>query len=333
MPVIFKYICICIGLAIYSILRAMNLLLAIICVVLFSLTVPFTRMAALEATPEVVTLLRLIGAGAVCLLLALRDGWVPPRNIRPQLLATSFGAVIGFSTLMAFAMRQVPGSHGAIALAALPAVTAAYASLRDRRNPGMLFWLFAVAGTVLSFGFFFTLSTGSLMAGDALLGLAVIAGAFGYVEGGRLSRLHGGRRVMSWAILLSLPIALPLALLLFPASIFRADVFSLPGWFAVAYLALVSQSTGMFLWYRVLARGPMEKVALVQLLQPFFTLLASIYLLQETVSLAAWIIALLVAVCIFGASSAKSRTAPTGITGLDCTRVRERPDGSADITG
>lgn len=290
----------------------MNLLLAIVCVVLFSLTVPFTRLAALEAAPEVVTLLRLLGAGIVCLLLALRDGWIPPKNIWPQLLFTSFGAVIGFATLTAFAMREVPGSHGAIALAALPAVTAAYASLRDRHNPGMLFWLFALVGTVLSFGFFFTLSVGSLVAGDALLGLAVIAATFGYVEGGRLSRLYGGRRVMSWAVLLTLPIALPTALLWFPASIFRAEAFSPPGWFAMAYLALVSQSTGMFLWYRVLARGPMEKVALAQLLQPFFTLLASIYLLRETVSWSAWLIALLVAGCIFGANSARNRPAAAG---------------------
>jgi drug/metabolite transporter (DMT)-like permease len=176
----------------------------------------------------------------------------------------------------------------------------------------MLFWLFALVGTVLSFGFFFTLSVGSLVAGDALLGLAVIAATFGYVEGGRLSRLYGGRRVMSWAVLLTLPIALPTALLWFPASIFRAEAFSPPGWFAMAYLALVSQSTGMFLWYRVLARGPMEKVALAQLLQPFFTLLASIYLLRETVSWSAWLIALLVAGCIFGANSARNRPAAAG---------------------
>lgn len=303
----------------------MNLFLAIVCAVLFSLTVPFTRLAALEAAPEVVTLLRLIGAGVVCLLLALRDGWIPPRNIWPQLLFTSFGAVVGFATLMAFAMREVPGSHGAIALASLPAVTAAYASLRDRNNPGMLFWLFALAGTALSFGFFFTLSADSLVGGDVLLGLAVITAAFGYVEGGRLSRVHGGRRVMSWAVLLTLPIAVPVALLGFPASIFRVDAFSPPGWFAMAYLALVSQSTGMFLWYRVLARGPMEKVALAQLLQPFFTLLASIYLLQEAVSWQAWVIALLVAVCIFGANGVKSGPAPVKITGPDrvpCGNVR-----------
>lgn len=287
-------------------LRAMNLMLAIVCVVLFSLTVPFTRVAALEVAPEVVTLLRLIGAGVVCLLLTLRDGWVPPRSVWPQLLCTSLGAVIGFATLTAFAMRQVPGSHGAVALAALPAVTAAYASLRDRHNPGTLFWLFALAGTALSFGFFFTLSSGSLMTGDVLLGLAVFAAAFGYVEGGRLSRLHGGRRVMSWAVLLTLPVALPLAWVLFPGTL-RLDAFSPPGWFAVAYLALVSQSTGMFLWYRVLARGPMEKIALAQLLQPFLTLLASIYLLQESVTWNTWVIALLVALCIFGANNAKSR--------------------------
>jgi drug/metabolite transporter (DMT)-like permease len=61
----------------------------------------------------------------------------------------------------------------------------------------------------------------------------------------------------------------------------------------------------MFLWFRVLAIGPMEKVAQVQLLQPFFTLFAAIILLNETVIPWTWIIAGLVAICIFGSNKAK----------------------------
>ena len=303
----------------------MNGLLAIFCIALFSLTVPFTRLAALEAAPEAVTLLRLTGAGVICLVLALRDGWSPPKKIWLHLAVTSCGAVAGFSTLMAFAMRQVPGSHGAVALAALPAVTAVYASLRDRSNPGLIFWIFAIAGTALSFGYFFTSSVERLAVGDGLLGLAVISAAFGYVEGGRLSRLYGGRRVMSWAILLTLPVAIPLLVFLFSASDFKAGTLSLQAWLALAYLALVSQSTGMFLWYKVLARGPMEKIALVQLLQPFLTLLASIIILQETVTWQAWLVALLVVLCIFGANNTGSRTKSTKVVELRTVRSELPP--------
>jgi drug/metabolite transporter (DMT)-like permease len=63
----------------------------------------------------------------------------------------------------------------------------------------------------------------------------------------------------------------------------------------------------MFLWFKVLAIGPMEKVALVQLLQPFLSLLASIFFLDETVLWSTWIIAAIVAACIFGANREKNK--------------------------
>lgn len=290
----------------------MNIALAVFCVILFSLTVPFTRMAALELAPEFVALLRLLFGGIACLFVVSFDSWRPPRTIWLPLFITSICAVMGFGTLMAFALHQVPGSHGAVALAALPAVTAAYASLRDRHNPGFIFWLFAIAGTVASGGFFFTSAVTELARGDFLLGLAVCSAAFGYVEGGRLSRIHGGRRVMSWAIVMSLPVTV-LGLIALPIlnsdANYTAQLKNLSGAaiFSVSYLALVSQSIGMFLWYHALAKGPMEKVAMTQLLQPFFTLLAAILLLNESVSPAAWWIALFVGLCVFGANRAKTR--------------------------
>jgi drug/metabolite transporter (DMT)-like permease len=297
-----------------QVLSNMNYLLAVFSVFLFSFTVPFTRMAALEAAPELVTALRLLGGGVVCLVLVLRDDWRPPRRIWRQLLFTSLGAVLGFAAFMAFALRQVPGSHGAVALAALPALTAAYASLRDRRNPGIKFWCFALAGTLLSL-LFFVNKADQLLMGDLLLGLALVAAMFGYVEGARLSREFGGRRVMSWAIVLTMPVILLTVLLYLPHPEFRiywSQMMNLShtAWFSILYLALVSQSAGMFLWYAVLARGPMEKIALTQLIQPFFTLFAAVFLLGESVDNSAWLIALLVAVCVVGANRAKDFAAP-----------------------
>ena len=75
-------------------------------------------------------------------------------------------------------------------------------------QPPAAFWAFAVLGTVLSTAYLLLDASGGLMTGDALLMVAVLAAAFGYVEGARLSREFGGRRIMSWAILLSLPLAL-----------------------------------------------------------------------------------------------------------------------------
>lgn len=290
----------------------MNILLAVFCVLLFSLTVPFTRIVALELAPELVTLLRLLGGGLACGILIFIDPWRPPRKIWLPLATTSLCAVVGFATLMAYALHQVPGSHGAIALAALPAVTAAYASLRDQHNPGVIFWLFATTGTLLSGSFFFTSSVGNLAAGDYLLALAVFTAALGYVEGGRLSRAHGGKRVMSWAIFITLPFTLIILSMLLlsehgPRYWIQIKSLSAAANFSLIYLALISQSAGMFLWYHALAKGPMEKVAMTQLLQPFFTLVAAIFFLGESVSVSAWWIAILVSCCVIGANQAKAK--------------------------
>jgi drug/metabolite transporter (DMT)-like permease len=296
----------------------MNMSLATLCVLLFSLTVPFTRLAALEMPALLVMGLRLCGAALVCALFLLRDPWWPPRRIWLPLLLTMLASVVGFSLLTALALQQVPGTHGAIGLASLPAVTALYAALRDRVQPPSAFWGFAVLGTVLSSGYLLLDAAGGLMIGDALLMMAVLAAAFGYVEGARLSREFGGRRIMSWAILLSLPLALGVTF----SQLDEVDLaaFSTTAWTSVFYLAVISQSLGMMLWYRVLATGPMEKVALVQLLQPFFTLLSAHLLLGEAVAAQAWIVALLVVFCIVGANRSKSRPALLPVVVLPALR-------------
>lgn len=284
----------------------MNILAAILCIVLFSLTVPLTRMAALETSAESIIFIRLLGASIICIIAAVSDGWIPPKSSWKGILFTAMGSVIGFASMTAFAMREVPAAHGAVALAALPIVTASYAVLRDRLKPGKRFWFFALFGTFLSFGYFLTTKITQAHSGDLYLLLAVICASFGYVEGGRISRVHGGRRIMTWAVIITIPIVLPLAFTYSSQSSFVFTNFSMNTWLSLFYLALISQSLGMFLWFKVLAKGPMEKIALVQLLQPFFTLMGSIVFLNETVAWSTWLIAFIVGLCILGANKEKA---------------------------
>jgi drug/metabolite transporter (DMT)-like permease len=51
----------------------------------------------------------------------------------------------------------------------------------------------------------------------------------------------------------------------------------------------------------------MEKVALVQLLQPFVTLLGAILILNEEVVPSTWIVAGLVALCVVGSNRKKKK--------------------------
>ena len=286
----------------------MNIVIAVFCVVLFSLTAPFTRIAALETNAETIILLRIIGAAFVCLIAALVDKWIPPKKIWIYILYTSLGSVIGFNALMAYGLREVPSSHAAVALAALPLMTAIYSVVRDRINPGIRFWLFAIMGTLFSFGFFLSINVKHLLLGDFLLLLSVFSAAFGYVEGGRISREYGGRKIMSWAVLIASPFAICIAAVYFSYNDHVLLNLSMKGWISISYIALISQSLGMFLWFRVLSIGPMEEIALVQLLQPFLTLFASILLLQESVMPMTWIIAFLVGVCVFGSNKSRKKS-------------------------
>jgi drug/metabolite transporter (DMT)-like permease len=126
---------------------------------------------------------------------------------------------------------------------------------------------------------------------DALLFLAVAAAAIGYAEGARLARIIGGWQVICWALVLSAPVlALPTLwsvderLLTAPAS----------SWIGFAYVSVVSMFLGFFAWYRGLALGGIAVVGQVQLLQPFLTIFASAWLLDERIDAATLIAAALV---------------------------------------
>jgi drug/metabolite transporter (DMT)-like permease len=117
--------------------------------------------------------------------------------------------------------------------------------------------------------------------GDLQILGAVALGAIGYAEGGALSRELGGWRVISWAVLLSLPITLPIGLIAALGSDLHADT---DAWLGFAYVSSFSALFGFFPWYAGLARGGVAKIGQVQLLQPLLTLVWSAWLLSEEVN-------------------------------------------------
>ena len=134
--------------------------------------------------------------------------------------------------------------------------------------------------------------------GDALMIAAIIVCGLGYAEGARLSRTLGGWQVISWALVLSLPIMLPLAVLLMPASFGSINV---PAWLGLAYVSLFSMLIGFVFWYRGLAQGGIAAVGQLQLLQPFFGLALAAVLLHEPVSASMLAVTTGVILCVAGA--------------------------------
>lgn len=253
--------------------------LGIVGVAIFSLTLPFTRMAVAELNPVLVALGRaVVAAGGSALLLWWLGAPRPTASQMRALAITSLGVVVGFPVLSSVAMRYVPASHGAIVLGVLPLATALFGALRFGERPSVGFWLAALAGSGIVIAFALWQGGGELHPADFALFGAVIAAAMGYAEGGRLSQSMGGQQVISWALVLSLPVLLPITVWLG----WEYGLAASPkAWIGFGYVSLFSMFIGFFFWYKGLALGGIARVGQVQLLQPFLTLVGAALILGE----------------------------------------------------
>ena len=98
----------------------------------------------------------------------------------------------------------------------------------------------------------------------------------GYVLGARLSLTMKPEHVVSWILVLYLPLTVPIALYTLP----KEPVAPI-AWAGFAYVAVVSMWLGFFAWYRGLAMGGAMRVSQTQLLQPFLSMLFAVPILGE----------------------------------------------------
>jgi drug/metabolite transporter (DMT)-like permease len=265
-------------------------------VLIFSLTLPATRIAVSGFDPIFVGLGRaIVAAGlALILLLATRQP-LPPLRFLPRFYIVVVGVVIGFPLLSAIAMRDASASHGAVITGLLPLSTALCGVWRADERPSLAFWLFASLGSALVIGFALLSGGGSLQLADlALLG-AVAAAGLGYAEGAVLSRTFGAWQVICWALVLSIPMLLPIVWPHIPSNIASVSLVAMLGFL---YVSVFSMFLGFFAWYRGLALGGVARIGQIQLLQPFLTLVASALFLGEHLSLTTLSFAAGVIICV-----------------------------------
>jgi len=275
------------------------MLLGFVGVLLFSLTLPATRVAVAHLDPLFVGLGRSLVAAvfAATFLLAIRAPWPNRKQIR-HLALSSAGVIVGFPALTSLAMRDVPSAHGAIVVGLLPLVTALMGAWLHHERPSIGFWIAAAVGSALVVSFAIFNGGGSLhMADLALLG-AVILGAFGYAQGALVTRELGGRETISWSLIISAPFLVVPVVLAAQRSDFAAA--TTVEWAGFAYVAILSQYIGFFAWYKGLDLGGVARVSQVQLLQVFLTMLFAALLLDEKVTptMIAFAVAVVVTVAI-----------------------------------
>ncbi|MCF5548858.1 DMT family transporter [Pseudomonas salomonii] len=268
-------------------------------VVIFSGSLPATRLAVMEFNPVFLTMIRAaIAAVLGVLLLWLFREKRPARQQWGPLVIVALGVVIGFPLLTAMALQYVTSAHSIVFIGLLPLATAVFGVLRGGERPRPVFWLFSILGSLLVMGYAVAQGLSAAPAGDLLMLLAVLVCGLGYAEGAKLSRSLGGWQVICWALVVSLPVVAPLSVMLAPATL---TGISLPAWLSLGYVSLFSMLIGFVFWYRGLAQGGIAAVGQLQLLQPFFGLALAAGLLHEQVSLGMLLVTVAVIGCVAGA--------------------------------
>jgi len=268
-------------------------------VIIFSGSLPATRVAVASMTPLFLTSARAVIAAVIgaALLLALRQAR-PARRDLPSLAIVAFGVVVGFPLLTALALRHITSAHSIVFIGLLPLATAMFGVLRGGERPKAAFWFFSILGSLAVAGFALSQSGAASLTGDLLMVAAILVCGLGYAEGAVLSRRLGGWQVISWALVLALPVMAALALATLPST---WSGIGLPAWAALAYVSVFSMLIGFVFWYRGLALGGIAGVGQLQLLQPFFGLALAGLLLHEPVPWTMLAATAIVVLCVAGA--------------------------------
>jgi drug/metabolite transporter (DMT)-like permease len=248
---------------------------------IFSASLPATRIAVGGFTPLFLTSIRAVIAALLgaAMLFALRQA-KPDSSDVFSLLVTSVGVVVGFPLLTALALEHITSAHSIVYIGLLPLMTAFFGTVRGGERPKAKFWLFSCMGSALVAGFALFQSDGASAIGDLLMVAAIVFCGLGYAEGAVLSRRLGGWQVISWSLLLSLPV---MAVAAFVTAPDHFDGITVGQWAGLGYVSVFSMLVGFVFWYRGLAIGGIAGVGQLQLLQPFFGLALAGLLLGEPV--------------------------------------------------
>ncbi|OTG82535.1 EamA family transporter [Acinetobacter sp. ANC 4558] len=267
-------------------------------VLIFSGSLPATRLAIVDFSPEFSTFARASIAGIISFIcLVITHQKIPNLQQFKSIAIVSCGVVVGFPLFSAFALQSISTARAIVFTAMLPLSTAIFAVLRAKELPQPKFWLFAILGSLFVAGFMLLdQQYSSLQLGDFYMLIAIIVCGLAYAEGGKLSRELKGWQVICWALITALPFMLVLSFYYLPHKSYSSiSILSMIG---LLYISLFSMFIGFFFWYKGLALGGIAQIGQIQLIQPFLGLILSAWLLHEKIELSMLIVCILVIICI-----------------------------------
>jgi drug/metabolite transporter (DMT)-like permease len=278
-------------------------------VLAFSMSFPASRAAIPTFGPVTVGVGRAVIAAVLgAIALAIARSPLPRGRRLPRLGVVALGVVVGFPLCSSLALRDTTAAHGAILVGLLPIATALVGALRGAERPPRAFWISCLLGVAAVLVFAATQGAGRIQSADGWLAAAVALGAIGYAEGGALARELGGWQVISWALVLSLPLTLPVTVV---GLVTGPPVSPTPAaWLGLGYVCGVSMFAGFVAWYRGLAEGGIAQISQLQLAQPVLTLGWAALLLSESISAATTVAALAIVAAVAGTQRSRRSSIP-----------------------
>jgi drug/metabolite transporter (DMT)-like permease len=269
-------------------------------VLIFSFTLPMVKLALPGFSPWTLTFGRAALAGLLAAILLKRARVkFPDKKLIGPLLITAGGIVIGWPILTTLALTETTSAHAAVITAGLPLATAVLAVFRLHEKVPKVFWAAALVGTftLVIYAWLNGGQEGSSLKADLFLVGAVVAAAIGYAEGAILSKVMPGWQVVSWCVVLTLPLTMPYFLI---SLWLGRETHSITSVSLLAFLftAFGSMYFGFFAWYRGLSELGVARGSQVQLVQSLLTLLWSALLLGEIVTGKTLVAASVVVVCV-----------------------------------
>jgi drug/metabolite transporter (DMT)-like permease len=259
-----------------------GMLIGFVGISIFSLTLPFTQMAVNEMSPFFVAFARASIAGICALILLIFTKSKFPNKIQiRRLIIIVIGVIYGFPIFTSIAMKTLPSSHSGIVLGILPLAMSLFAAIKYKEKPSSSFWMISIFGTFIVISYTFIDNNGSLIIEDLWLLFAILFAAIGYSEGGTLAKEMGSIGVISWALVISLPINLFASYLFYEINY---SSISFQAIISLTYVGLFSMFIGFFFWYKGIAIGGISRVGQVQLIQPFLTIVGAYFLTNEKIT-------------------------------------------------
>jgi len=273
-------------------------------IIIFSITPVATKIALgdnnSELSPEFIT----FGRSALAGVLSLAYLFISKRRIPKLKYLFNFSIIalcitVVFPLSLSLGLIYSTSIHAGVILAFLPLATAILASFYFKQKASLGFWVCAFIGCILIV--IYILIHGheenkklELSYSDILFCIAVIVAAIGYNFGAKLTKIMVSADVISWALVLALPVHFTLAIYYFPKT--EINIIS---WLGFLYVAIFSQWIGFFAWYKGLDIGGAVRVSQIQLLMPFFTFAFSIYLLGETLDFLTIVFSIVIILLIY----------------------------------